>query len=382
MKKCIVISDSFKGTISSLEIAKLTKTEILKEFPKCNVVELPIADGGEGTIDAFAYFLKGKFIKKKVSGPYFEKANAKYFLSDENVAFIEMASAAGLPLVGDKKDPSKTTTYGVGELILDAINKGAKKIILGLGGSATNDGGCGCCAALKTKFINKDKNEFIPVGGTLNNIETIDVSLTNELLKNVEIICMSDVINPMHGTNGAAYIFAPQKGANEDMVKILNSNLISLDKAFKNNLKKNVSKIPGTGAAGAFGSGALAILNAKIESGIETLLRYSKFDDELNGTDLIITGEGNFDSQSMQGKVIYGIKEHAKLKKVPVIVVAGGINQDSENEISKNNGISAIFSTTRKPMAFKDLIPYSKQFYKSTIQNIIKLIKISENFNK
>ena len=224
MKKCIVISDSFKGTLSSLEICKIACGSISRVFPDCQVEAIPVADGGEGTVECFVEAIGAVPTAVDVSGPYKEPVRAVYCRSGDR-AVIEMAAAAGLPIVEGNMDPRRTTTYGVGQMIRHAVEQGCTEILLGLGGSCTNDGGCGCAAALGTKFRRTDGEMFVPTGDTLDQISCIDVSKTRSFLKNIKITAMCDVDNPLHGPNGAAYVFSPQKGADPAMAEYLDGQL-------------------------------------------------------------------------------------------------------------------------------------------------------------
>lgn len=285
-----------------------------------------------------------------------------------------MSSAAGLPLVEGRLNPYKASTYGVGILIKDAIIKGAKNIVIGLGGSATNDGGCGCAAALGVVFKDENDNSFIPTGETLGKIKHIDTSLSDKLLSNIEITAMCDIDNPLHGKTGAAYIFAPQKGADKQMVKFLDEQLIAFDNAIKENLNKNIANIPGSGAAGGMGAGVVAFLNGTLKPGIQIMLDTVDFETRIQGSDLIITGEGRLDSQSLRGKVISGVASRTKIQNIPVIAIVGDIEEDSYPIYDM--GVSSIFSINRKPLPFSLAKNKSKEFYKDTIEDILRLIKI------
>ena len=375
MKKCIICSDSFKGTLSSIEICDIAERVIHSAFPDCSVISIPVADGGEGTVDCFLKAIGGKTEKIEVTGPLHEKVTARY-MRKGNAAVIEMASAAGLPLTGDRKNPAITTTFGVGQLIKHAVNSGCKDILLGLGGSATNDGGCGCAAALGTKFFNSSNEEFIPVGGTLKDISRIDNSETEKLLKEISITVMCDVDNPLFGQRGAAYIFAPQKGADEKMVKVLDEGLKHFADIINTDLHINISDTPGSGAAGGMGAGCIAFFNAELKSGIEAVLDLTEFNSHLKGTDLVITGEGKLDDQSLHGKVISGIAQRTKTANIPLIAVVGSID-DSINDLSEI-GISSIFETNRASLHFELLKGRAAADYEFTLKQIISLIKISE----
>lgn len=372
MKKCIVISDSFKGTLSSLDICGIARQSIPKFFPDCEIVDLPVADGGEGTVECFVQALQAQPLTVEVSGPYGERVQAIYCRSGKR-AVIEMASAAGLPMVEGRLNPEKTTTYGVGQLISHAVTCGCSEILLGLGGSCTNDGGCGCAAALGTKFFRADGTEFVPVGGTLDQIERIDASETKRLLEDVQVTIMCDVDNPLHGPAGAAYIFAPQKGADRGMVERLDAGLRHLDEAIKRSLKLQVGAVPGAGAAGGMGAGCIAFLGAELKSGIEAVLDTVDFNRRLKGTDLVITGEGRIDGQSVHGKVISGIAKRTGPKKVPLIAVVGGIGPGAEEAYGL--GVTAIFGTDRPAMDFKRYPEPTAIYYQRTLEDILRLIQ-------
>ncbi len=372
MKKCIVISDSFKGTLSSLEICKLARQSIAKIFPDCEVVDLPVADGGEGTVECFVQAIQAQPVTVEVSGPYGEKVQAMYCRSGRR-AIIEMASAAGLPMVEGRLDPEKTTTYGVGQLIAHAVGCGCKEILLGLGGSCTNDGGCGCAAALGTKFFRTDGSPFVPVGGTLDQIARIDVSETKKLLEGVQVTIMCDVENPLCGPTGAAYVFAPQKGADQNMVERLDAGLRAMDRAICQSLGLQVGSVPGAGAAGGMGAGCIAFLGAELKSGIEAVLAALDFGRRLRGADLVITGEGRIDSQSVHGKVISGIAKRTKPKNVPLIAIVGGIGPGAEE--AYDLGVTAIFGTARPAMDFRQYPEPAAVYYQRTLEDILRLIK-------
>ena len=371
MKKCIVIPDSFKGSLSSLQICGIARESIGRFFPDCQVITLPVADGGEGTVECFLSAMDGERISLKVHGPYMEEVIACYARFGET-AIIEMASAAGLPMVGERKDPSVTTTYGVGEQLLHAVEHGAKKIILGLGGSCTNDAGCGCAAAAGVVFLDETGKSFIPTGGTLSRIASIDRSKADAAFQDVEITCMCDIDNPMHGTSGAAYIFGPQKGADPAMVVRLDDELKALAKL----LPEGVENLPGAGAAGAMGAGMVAFLGARLRSGIETVLDVVEFDRQLEDADLVITGEGKIDSQSLRGKVVIGVARRASKQKVPVCAVVGDVADDAYD--AYDMGVSAIFSTNRLAIPFSQAKLRSEQDYRHTLEDILRMIKVCE----
>ena len=279
MSKWILMPDSFKGTMSSLEICRLMREALLRHVPDAEVVSIPVADGGEGSVEAFLAAMGGHRVEVPCTGPAFRKISGFYgLLADGYTAVIEMAAAAGLPLMEGRLCAEGATTYGVGELILAAIRDGARRIILGLGGSATNDGGCGCAAALGVRFLDGTGAEYVPVGGTLDRLCRIDMSHRSPLLNGVEIVTMCDVDNPLCGPNGASAVFGPQKGADPDMVTRLDRNLRHLSEVIRQDLGREIADLPGAGAAGGMGAGVMAFLGSRLQMGIETVLDTVGFD--------------------------------------------------------------------------------------------------------
>lgn len=375
MQNFILVPDSFKGTLSAIEVCNIMKSSIKNLYKDANIISVPVADGGEGTVDAFLYALGGEKKSIWVSDAFNEqKILAHYAMLKDNIAVIEMAACAGLPLVKNRLEPDKTTTFGVGELIIDAINSGAKKIILGLGGSATNDGGCGMASALGVKFKDEQDQEFIPTGGTLSQIYKIDMNNIYPKIKDVEFISMCDVDNPLCGKLGASAVFAPQKGADEDMVKLLDEGLAHLAKIIKRDLHIEVKDIKGAGAAGGLGAGSIAFLQSKLTKGIEVILDTIKFDELVSKADIVFTGEGKFDSQSLHGKVVMGVANRSQKYKTPVIVVTGAIGENIQE--AYNKGITAIFSINKEPMEFSKSALKSKENMILTMENILRLLKI------
>lgn len=377
MKKCVVVSDSFKGTVSSREICEIAQRVIPRHFPACEVVCIPVADGGEGTVDCFIQAMGAQRVEVTVTNALGEKSAAAYARIGE-LAIIEMAAAAGLPQVGALRCPGTATTYGVGELIAHAAHSGCRKILLGLGGSATNDGGCGCAAALGVRFYDADGQSFVPVGDTLGRIARIDTAEAEALLRSVEITVMCDVTNPLYGPTGAAYVFAPQKGADAEKVKSLDAGLRHFGDVIRSQLGIDVSRMPGAGAAGGMGAGCVALLGGMIQSGIDAVLDVTGFDRQLEGADLVITGEGRIDSQSADGKVVSGVARRTRAKGVPLIAIAGGI-ADSAGAVY-DIGVSAMFSTDRAALPVDMLGARSPGDYEATLSDIMSLIAIAERF--
>lgn len=375
MQNFILVPDSFKGTLSAIEVCNIMKSSIKNLYKDANIISVPVADGGEGTVDAFLYALGGEKKSVWASDAFNEqKILAHYAMLKDDIAVIEMATCAGLPLVKNRLEPDKTTTFGVGELIVDAINSGAKKIILGLGGSATNDGGCGMAAALGVKFKDEQDQKFIPTGGTLSKIYKIDMNNIYPKIKDIEFISMCDVDNPLCGRLGASAVFAPQKGADEDMVKLLDEGLAHLAKIIKRDLHIEVKDIKGAGAAGGLGAGSIAFLQSKLTKGIDVVLDTINFDELVSKADIVFTGEGKFDSQSLHGKVVMGVANRSQKYKTPVIVVTGAIGENIQE--AYNKGITAIFSINKEPMEFSKSALKSKENMILTMENILRLLKI------
>ena len=373
MKKVIVIPDSFKGTMSSKEVCEIMARAIKDYKENIEVVSIPVADGGEGSVDAYLLALQGEKVWCRVKGPFFEEMDAFYGRIGKDTAVVEMAACAGLPLVEGKANPMLTTTYGVGELIEHAIQNGAKKIIVGLGGSCTNDGGTGAAVALGVRFYNKEGKSFIPTGGTLKDIIRIDAIECIKRLAGIKIITMCDIDNPLYGKNGAAYIFGPQKGADEQMVEALDSGLRQLSERIEVWLGKDVAKLKGAGAAGGMGAGMVAFFGSKLQMGIETVLDVVNFEHLLEDADIVFTGEGKIDSQSLSGKVVMGVARRAKACGVPTIVLAGAIGEGIEPIYDE--GVKAIFSINKAPIPFEEARHKSKENLYFMMKNILNLLE-------
>ena len=379
MKKCVVVSDSFKGTVSSGEICAIAQRVIPRHFPACEVVSIPVADGGEGTVDCFIQSMGAQRVELTVTNALGEKSAAAYARLGE-LAIIEMAAAAGLPQVGERRCPGTATTYGVGELIAHAVGTGCRKILLGLGGSATNDGGCGCAAALGVKFFDGNGAEFVPVGDTLRDIAHIDVSAARELLRGVELKLMCDVTNPLCGEKGAANVFGPQKGADTADIRRLDAGLAHFAAVIREELGVDVLDMPGAGAAGGMGAGCAALLGGALRSGIDAVLDAVGFDAALAGADLVITGEGRVDSQSVDGKVISGVAARTREKGVPLVVIAGGI--DDSADAAYELGVSAMFSTDRAALSVDKLAGRTAADYEATLRDVLRLVRIAEDIGR
>ena len=372
--KFLLIPDSFKGTLSSEQICGLLRKRIARHFPEADTVSIPVADGGEGYVDAFLTALGGEKRYLTVKNPFFEDMEAYYGLIDNGeTAVIEMAACAGLPLAEVRRDPRITTTYGVGQLLADAAKQGVKRIIMGLGGSATNDAGCGAAAAAGVKFYNAHGEVFIPTGGTLCEVANIDLSGLDEAVKAVEIVTMCDIDNPMYGTNGAAYIFAPQKGADPDMVKELDDGLRHLAAVMADKLGADYPDTPGAGAAGAMGMGMMVFFGSRLQMGIQTVLDVVNFEQLAADCDYVITGEGKLDSQSLRGKVVIGVAQRSQKLDKPVIAIVGGA-EDAQAAEAYDMGVTAVFPINRLPLDFSVSRHHSEENLKYTADNIMRLL--------
>ena len=369
-KKTVVIaSDSFKGTLSSLKICELFKNELNKE--NINAIYVPIADGGEGSLDAISNVLDGHYVDVRVKDLYFNDMNTHFYVDNNGHAYIETASCAGLTLAKNDNNPGLVTTYGLGQQIKKAIELGYKKIYVFLGGSATNDGGVGLASALGTKFYQKDK-VFIPTGLTLKGIDKIDNSEAERLLKDVEIIALSDVKSPFFGLEGAAFVFSPQKGASKDEVILLDEGLKHLSNIIEKDLNKNIKDIPGAGAAGGLGGGLIAFANAKIVSGINSLLELIRFDEIIKDADLVISGEGKLDKQTFDGKVIDGISKYCIKQNKPLSLIVG-ISEASLEDIRKAYPcVNIIYETNFEHLPFEQVKNNAEEAYITQIRNLIK----------
>ena len=373
MKKILIVPDSFKGTMRSQRICEILEERIHARFPGCETVSIPIADGGEGTVSCFTAALGGSVIKKRVKNAFFEEIDAAYGLVDGGkTAIIEMASCAGLPMAEGRKDPGGTTTYGVGQLMLSAIEGGCKRIIVGLGGSCTNDAGAGAAAAAGAHFYRQSGEAFLPVGSTLGEVAAVDISDLAQALRGVEIVAMCDIDNPPYGEMGAAYQFAPQKGADERMVSELDAGVKQICDVIQRDLGLDIGSLPGGGAAGAMGAGMAAFFGGRLQKGIEAILDMVGFEELARGADLILTGEGKVDGQTLHGKVVAGVGRRAKELGVPVVVLAGGAEPDIDPIYEQ--GVSAVFPINRMPEDFSVSRYKSEENLRLTADNILRLI--------
>nr|WP_319266362.1 glycerate kinase [uncultured Draconibacterium sp.] len=320
MKKIVIAPDKFKGSLTGIEFCDAVERGIRKQFENIVIVKLPLADGGDGTVDALKFYTGGKLISAEVHDPLLRPIQANYLYSEkEKLAFIEMAEASGIRLLKNEElNPMETSTYGTGELILDAIKRGAKHILLGIGGSSTNDAGMGMATVLGFRFFDAENTLLKGAGKDLTRLATIDTSNVISELGSVKFEVACDVNNPLFGPNGAAHIYAPQKGASGQMVDDLDAGLKNFSERVVKQFGKNLQNIAGAGAAGGLGAGCVLFLNAKLKSGTELIKSIADFDKQVKDADWIVTGEGKFDEQTFSGKVIKGVLDSRTKQKLAV----------------------------------------------------------------
>ena len=350
--KILIASDSFKGSFSSLQVSNSIERGIKQIIPDAQITKVLVADGGEGTLEAIVTSVNGFYNEVEVLNPLGNSIIAKYGVINNDTAIIEMAQASGIMLLNDTQlKPLHTSTYGTGQLINDALNKGFRNIYIGLGGSATNDGGVGMAMALGVKFYDKDNNGIIFGNIGLAHIDSIDISNINPLIYDSEIVVLSDVNNPLYGEKGAAYVFGPQKGASIDEVKIIDNNLKHYANKLNEFLQIDVSNIPGSGAAGGLGAGLIAFCKAKVESGADKILEIIGLEKYIIGVDLVITGEGKIDGQTIYGKTPIKVSELAKKHNVFTLAIVGSIGEDADKVYEY--GINMIASIRDKDMSLE-----------------------------
>lgn len=374
--KIVVAPDSFKECLASSEVSSAIEKGFHKVFPNAEIVKVPMADGGEGTVKALVDSTRGEIIFQEVTAPLGNRVEAFLgILGDGHTAVIEMASASGLHLVpSEKKNPLHTTTYGTGELIRAALDYGVQKIIVGIGGSATNDGGAGMAQALGARLTKNQGEEIGWGGGALSELVRIDVSGMDPRLSKVQIVVACDVNNPLLGDKGASAIFGPQKGATPEMVRILDSNLSHFASVLEKDLGKKICNLPGAGAAGGLGGGLVAFLNAQLTSGIEIVTQATRLEEIVYDADLVITGKGKIDGQSFRGKVPIGVARIAKQFNIPVIAIVGSIGHDCE--LLHTHGIDVVFSIVPGIVPKEESILYAEKYIEQVSVNIAKMIKI------
>ncbi len=370
--KIVIAPNAFKGSLTAAEAADSMEKGIKKAFPQCETVKVPVADGGDGLLDIIQTIPTSQVQKINVSGPLLDIIPSEYcFISEEKSAVIEMAKASGLALLTlAKRDATRTSTFGTGELIKAALDKGAKKIYVGIGGSATCDGGIGLASALGVKFFDDKNNCISPVGGELINLRKIDMSGIDQRLNDVDIEVICDVDNPLYGKNGAAYVYGPQKGATPQQVKELDNGLINLRKIIQRDLDIEVATIAGGGAAGGVGAGLYAFCGAELKPGIDIVLKIVDLHKKIKGAHLVLTAEGQIDNQTIYGKAPAGVAKLAQANNISCIALAGGIGENISGLYQV--GIDAVFSICSKPLSIEEAMKSGSEYLKNLTEQVVR----------
>lgn len=373
--KIVIAIDSFKGSCSTFEAADAVERGVRYYKSDIKTIKLPIADGGEGTTEALVSVLDGEYEEVEVLNPLGKKIKTKYGILPGETAVIEMAAASGMPLLNESElNPLKTTTYGTGQLIKDALNKGCKTIYIGLGGSATNDAGVGMAQALGVNFKDKNGNEIGFGGGELNKIAQINTSNIDQRINDTEFILLSDVSNPLCGDNGASAIYGPQKGATPEMIRLLDDNLNHFAKQIDKHLKQDILNAPGGGAAGGLAASLLVFCQAQNSSGIDKIIELIELEKHIEDADLVITGEGRIDAQTSSGKVPVGVARKAKKYGVPVIAIVGSIGEGAESVY--NHGIDAISDIIHAPITLDQAMKDGISLIEKTAERMMRILDI------
>ncbi|APZ45500.1 glycerate kinase [Polaribacter reichenbachii] len=369
--KIVIAPDKFKNSLTGLDFCEIIEKEILTKNSNIEVVQLPLADGGDGTIEVVNFYLKGKVIEITVNNPFFKPVKASYLYSENSkTAFIEMAEASGVKLLDESEfDCINATTFGTGEMIADAINKGAKTIILGIGGSATNDCGIGMAAALGYQFLDENNNLVKPVGANLSKIKSINASEIEQGISNVDFKIACDVTNPLYGKNGAAFVYGAQKGASEKEIILLNKGLEDFAKVLNDVFTTDVQAVKGAGAAGGMGIASKLFLNGSLEPGIQLIKNLAIFDKKIKNADWIITGEGKLDNQTLSGKTIQGVLESAKKDAVKVAAFCGKVEMNQK----ELDSIGILYADDIMSVAkdFNDAVTNTKIYLKQLVNNFL-----------
>lgn len=375
--KIVIAPDSYKESLTAKQVCQAVETGFKRVFPKAEYDSVPVADGGEGTVQSLVDATQGKIVEVDVSGPLGGKVTAFYGLLGDGsqTAAIEMAAASGLHHVPPElRDPKKTSTFGTGELIKAALDDGAKKLIIGLGGSATNDGGIGMMTALGVNFTDAQGNNIEPHGGSLKDIDNIDLKYVDKRLADFKIMVACDVNNPLCGDKGAAAVFGPQKGAGADDIKFLDDSLRHYGSKLLEILNADVAEVPGSGAAGGMGAAFLAFTRATLEPGIQLVLDAVDLSSRIADADLVITGEGRIDQQTIHGKTPMGVAQVAKKYNLPVVGIAGSLGED--HQVVSQCGIDAVFASTPKAMSLQEAMANAASNVSNVAENVAKLWKL------
>ena len=379
--KIVIAPDSYKESLSALQVASEIENGFRAIFPDADYVKLPVADGGEGTVEAMVAATQGKIVRLRVTGPLGEPVEAFYGLSgDESCAFIEMAAASGLELVpSSRRDPRVTTSWGTGELIANALDRGVQHFIIGIGGSATNDGGAGMVQALGARLLNAQGEQIGYGGGALSQLAQIDISQLDPRLRQCRFEVACDVTNPLTGEEGASAIFGPQKGATPELVAQLDAALAHYAAVIQRDLDINVLHIPGGGAAGGMGAALHAFCQAELRRGIEIVTEALGLDELVKDATLVITGEGRIDSQTIHGKVPIGVAQVAQRYNKPVIAIAGSLTADVG--VVHQHGLDAVYSVLYSICTLEEALDNAAQNVRMTARNIAATLKIGQSLN-
>ena len=374
--KIVIAPDSFKGSLTAPQVAEAIEAGFLLVFPSIVTDKLPMADGGEGTVASLVASSDGKMQQVSVLNPLGNQIPSEFgIVGDCQTAVIEMASASGLPLISqDQQNPMLTTTYGTGQLIHAALDTGCKKLIIGIGGSATNDGGAGMAQALGAKLLDTSGNQIGFGGGSLADIDKIDISGFDPRLSEVDVVVACDVSNTLTGKDGASYVYGPQKGATLDMAEVLDRNLAHFASIIKRDLDQSVADIPGAGAAGGLGAGLIAFAGAKLQAGIDIVLEVTDFANRIQGSDLVITGEGRLDYQTAFGKTPAGVAKIAQQHNIPVIAIAGSVTEDIDKLYAI--GIDAVVDIFHEPMSLETAMVNASKLITIAAERAARLIGI------
>ncbi|QGH60234.1 glycerate kinase [Serratia proteamaculans] len=379
LKKVVIAPDSFKESLSAMAVAEAIERGFRQIYPQVQYVKLPMADGGEGTVDSMVAATGGEIVRVEVTGPLGQPVSAFYgLLGEGETAVIEMAAASGLHLAPkERRDPRITTSYGTGELILAALERGVKTIILGIGGSATNDGGAGMMQALGARLLDDQQQPLPPGGAALTRLAQIDLSAVDPRLQQVSVTAACDVDNPLCGPHGASAVFGPQKGATPEMVTQLDAALSHFGSLLQQVTGREVLNAPGAGAAGGMGAALLGMLNARLRPGIEIVIETLRLEEALRDADLVITGEGRLDSQSIHGKTPIGVARVAKRHGLPVIGIAGSLSKDYQ--VVHQHGIDAAFSVLDRVVTLEEALTDAADNLEVTARNVAAVWKLAQS---
>ena len=376
--KFLFASDSFKGTLSSRRTAELLTRAAQEIFPGCECRCLEVADGGEGTTEAVLSAAGGRRMEAMVCGPLWERRKACYAALDGRRAVMEMAAASGLPLVpAELRDPRNTTSYGTGELIRDALDKGFRDLSIAIGGSATNDGGIGCMRALGVRFLDEDGNELSGCGGDLIKIRSIDRSGMDPRLRDTHVTVMCDVRNPLCGENGATRTFGKQKGGTPEILDELEAGMENYRELLRREFGIDMDEEPGAGAAGGLGAALLSFLRAELRSGIETVLDLIEFDKKLEGVSLVVTGEGRADWQSAFGKVMQGVGRRCLRQGVPAVAIVGSLGDGAEQIF--DYGIESMITTVNGVMPLEEALERAEELYLGAARRLFRMLRAARS---